>query len=69
MDEWLSVGDAAFSEKASKRLDQLINQSAILVIASHAPELVGRVCNRAIRLDHGRVAEEFVPQPPETIPA
>jgi lipopolysaccharide transport system ATP-binding protein len=58
MDEWLSVGDAAFNEKASQRLSRLVEQSAILVLASHSPELINRVCNRVIRLEHGRIAED-----------
>jgi lipopolysaccharide transport system ATP-binding protein len=61
MDEWLSVGDAAFNEKASRRLESLVAQSAILVVASHSAELVARVCNRGFRLDKGRISEEFRP--------
>lgn len=64
MDEWLSVGDAEFQEKASARLEELLKRAAILVIASHSPELVARVCNRALRLEHGRIVEEFVPVAP-----
>ena len=61
MDEWLAVGDAAFSEKASKRLEQLVERSAILVIATHSMDLVSRVCNRGLRLSQGKIVEEFVP--------
>jgi lipopolysaccharide transport system ATP-binding protein len=59
MDEWLSVGDAAFNEKASKRLEHLVEQSAILVIASHSEDLIRRMCNRVIRLEHGRVTADY----------
>ncbi|MBE0590422.1 MAG: ABC transporter ATP-binding protein, partial [Hydrogenophaga sp.] len=38
MDEWLSVGDADFREKAAKRLKSLVDNASILVIASHNPE-------------------------------
>jgi lipopolysaccharide transport system ATP-binding protein len=64
MDEWLSVGDAEFSEKAATRLDQLVNSAAILVIASHNPELVAKICNRKIHLDHGSIVsdEKIVPE-------
>jgi lipopolysaccharide transport system ATP-binding protein len=61
MDEWLSVGDAQFNEKASRRLEAIIAQSQILVIASHSPGLIAKLCNRGVRLHHGRLAEEFVP--------
>ena len=61
MDEWLSVGDAGFNEKASKRLESLVEKSSALVIASHSPQLIARLCNRGIRLHRGKLQEEFVP--------
>lgn len=61
MDEWLSVGDAEFSVKAASRLDNLVNKASILVIASHDPNLIARVCNRKIHLEHGRIiADELI---------
>jgi len=53
MDEWLTVGDADFQEKAQQRLDEIVKKTSILVIATHSPELVERVCNRMIRLERG----------------
>lgn len=58
MDEWLSVGDASFSAKATTRLDSLISNAAILVIASHSPDLIRRICTRRIHLEHGRVVSD-----------
>jgi len=58
MDEWLSVGDADFQEKAAQRLKQLVDNASILVIASHSPDLIQRVCNRRIQLEHGRVVAD-----------
>lgn len=55
MDEWLSVGDANFSEKSEKRLNQLLSNSKILVIATHNSALVTSICNQAIHLDQGRI--------------
>ena len=55
MDEWLSVGDAAFNEKAEQRLNNLVKSSRILVIASHSRELIERTCNRAMWFEHGRL--------------
>ncbi len=64
MDEWLSVGDQSFSAKAAKRLDELIGKSSILVVASHDPVLIDRICNRKIGLEHGRViSDEAIPSP------
>ena len=55
MDEWLSVGDQGFQNKAEKKLSELVNRSNILVIATHSRELVERCCDRAIWLEHGKI--------------
>lgn len=59
MDEWLSVGDAEFSAKAAARLDSLVSKASILVVASHDPALVNKICNRRIHLEHGRIIEDI----------
>jgi ABC-type polysaccharide/polyol phosphate transport system ATPase subunit len=56
MDEWLSAGDARFLDKAQRRMEQFVGGSAILVLASHSPELLRKWCNRGILLQHGRIA-------------
>ena len=55
MDEWLSVGDPAFREKAQLRLRRLVDQARILVIASNDERLVRDNCNRIMRLSHGKM--------------
>jgi len=63
MDEWLSVGDQSFSIKASKRLEELIGKTSILVVASHDHSLINQVCNRKIQLERGRIlSDELLPQ-------
>lgn len=57
MDEWLSVGDAEFAEKSTKKLNALLDQAKILVLASHSPEVIRANCTKVVRLDHGRVTE------------
>lgn len=54
MDEWISVGDERFKQKAEKRLQQYIQQAAILVIATHDADLAQRITNRQLRLVQGR---------------
>jgi lipopolysaccharide transport system ATP-binding protein len=56
MDEWLSVGDASFFEKAQQRLRRLVDEAKILVITSHNEQLIRKNCNRIMRLDHGELA-------------
>lgn len=53
MDEWLTVGDADFQEKAQQQLKEIVQKSSILVIATHSPQLVQQVCNRMIKLERG----------------
>lgn len=66
MDEWLSVGDENFKQKAETRLLSMVDATRILVIASHSQKLLQKVCNRVIWLEHGQVkmdgpAEEVLP--------
>lgn len=62
MDEWLSVGDASFNEKAERRLNDLVKSSRILVIASHSRELIEKTCNRAMWFEHGRLKMDSDPK-------
>jgi lipopolysaccharide transport system ATP-binding protein len=55
MDEWLSVGDAEFTEKAEQRMKDVVSGAGILVLASHSSELIAKECNRVIHLEHGRI--------------
>lgn len=58
MDEWLSVGDAHFQEKAAERLNHLLGSAPVLVVATHSPDLVKKVCTRVIELNHGHVVAD-----------
>lgn len=69
MDEWLSVGDADFQEKAAKRLKALVDNASILVLASHSPDLIANVCNRKIQLEHGKIVADEPIAPPAPAPA
>jgi ABC-type polysaccharide/polyol phosphate transport system ATPase subunit len=55
LDEFFGVGDAAFLEKAERRLNELVSSAGILVFASHSRELIRRLCNKALWLDKGEV--------------
>lgn len=54
MDEWLGAGDADFQAKAANRIDALVSNARILVLATHDPKLVHRVCNKVLVMDAGR---------------
>jgi ABC-type polysaccharide/polyol phosphate transport system ATPase subunit len=57
LDETVGVGDAAFFEKAFNRLQNIIHRSQILFLASHADDILRKVCNKAIWLDHGNLVQ------------
>lgn len=55
MDEWLSVGDSNFSEKASQKLNAIIDKSKILIMATHSRAIAEANCNLAVWLEKGCV--------------
>lgn len=58
MDEWFSAGDAEFKDKVRVRLERLVTDAEILVIATHDLETARKWCDRAIRLDAGRIVAD-----------
>jgi lipopolysaccharide transport system ATP-binding protein len=56
MDEWISTGDQDFMKKAEARLFELLEQSRVMVFASHSAELIERTCTRFMILSHGQIA-------------
>jgi len=66
MDEWLSVGDDSFSERASERMTGLVDKAEILIIASHKRELIQETCNKVVWLKHGRV--RAIGSPEDVVP-
>ena len=62
MDEWLSVGDGGFRQKAERRMAELLHSTHILVIASHSRQLVEDTCNRVIWLEHGGIRKIGAPE-------
>ena len=57
LDEVVGVGDLAFFEKAFRRLQGIIRRSQILFLASHIDDILRKVCNKAIWLDHGKLVQ------------
>jgi ABC-2 type transport system ATP-binding protein len=54
MDEWIAVGDAQFRKKTHDRLQNITDQSGIVVIASHDHALLRDTCNLGLYLEGGR---------------
>jgi lipopolysaccharide transport system ATP-binding protein len=61
MDEWLSVGDEGFKEKAEARLSSIISSTKILILASHSYELLRTNCSRILWLEHGNIKMDGKP--------
>lgn len=58
LDEVMAAGDAAFIERARKRMDNLMKRASIVVFASHNLNMLPGFCERTIWLDHGRVVHD-----------
>jgi homopolymeric O-antigen transport system ATP-binding protein len=55
LDEWIGAGDAQFQKKAAKKMNSLVDKAGIVVMASHNPGLIRKVCTKAIWLDGGHI--------------
>lgn len=55
-DEVVKVGDAAFREKCDEYFERLKEEGRTILLVSHGMEDIHRHCDRAMLLDHGRVA-------------
>ncbi|MEX2253644.1 MAG: ATP-binding cassette domain-containing protein, partial [Thermoleophilaceae bacterium] len=58
IDEILAVGDESFQRKCLKRISERMDAGATLVLVSHDPTAVERVCERVVVLDGGRIAHD-----------
>jgi ABC-2 type transport system ATP-binding protein len=54
VDEVLSVGDEAFQQKCLERVRGFQRDGRTIIFVSHAADLVRRICDRVMVLDHGR---------------
>jgi len=55
MDEMIGVGDAQFLEKARQRLERMMQQVKVLVLASHNDQILLEFCNKGVLLTEGRI--------------
>lgn len=67
IDEIIGVGDALFAEKARKRIERMVSDAKVLVIASHDEGIIKEFCSHAVFLENGRV--EFFGEVEEGIQA
>lgn len=55
MDEGIGAGDARFAEQATKRMQEFIGRSRIMVLASHSNQLIKSMCNKAALMEAGQI--------------
>lgn len=55
IDEGIGAGDAAFLESAQRRINSLFERTSIVIIASHSEDIIKRLCNRRIQMEHGKI--------------
>jgi ABC-type polysaccharide/polyol phosphate transport system ATPase subunit len=55
IDEIFGAGDANFMDKARQKMIDLLNQSSIVVMATHSDILIREFCNKALLLQGGRI--------------
>lgn len=61
MDEWIMAGDATFMAKAKVRVESMVQNADILVLASHSPAILAQWTNRLIWLDNGEIKADGPP--------
>ena len=55
LDEVLSVGDAKFRKKSTKKIKSMIESNVTVLFVSHSIDLVLDLCNKAILLEKGHL--------------
>jgi len=53
LDEIINVGDKDFSIKSKKRIENLIDNSKLLVLSSHDESIIKNYCSKIYRFDNG----------------
>jgi ABC-2 type transport system ATP-binding protein len=61
VDEVLSVGDEAFQRKCIERVKKFQQEGRTILFVTHAADLVRRICDRAIVIDHGKLVIDAAP--------
>lgn len=62
IDEALSVGDASFAAKATKRILKICAEGKIVILVSHSMQSIRDICNRCIYLKDGKIVMDDTPE-------
>jgi ABC-type polysaccharide/polyol phosphate transport system ATPase subunit len=58
LDEVMAAGDAAFIEKARRRMNELMERASIVVFATHSLNVLPSFCSRTVLLREGRITAD-----------
>lgn len=58
IDEVLAVGDASFKKKSMTVIEEKIRSDRTVVLVSHQAEIIKKLCNRAVWIEHGMTRME-----------
>ena len=61
IDEVFATGDGHFVEKSTRRIQEMVEKSSILIVVSHDTNQIQRLCNRVVLLDHGNIINDGDP--------
>lgn len=61
MDEWIMAGDASFMVKAKLRIETMVKNADILILASHSPAILVQWTDRLIWLENGQIKADDAP--------
>lgn len=55
IDEFFSTGDIEFSKKSKEKVLEMMDNSSILIFASHDLEILSNICDKAIYMENGEI--------------
>jgi ABC-2 type transport system ATP-binding protein/lipopolysaccharide transport system ATP-binding protein len=58
VDEIIGVGDLGFFDKAVGKMQDIVRKAGVVVISSHAVDLMRIMCNRAVHLEAGQIVAD-----------
>lgn len=56
IDEFFSTGDIEFSKKSKNKILQMMDNSSILIFASHDLDLIEKICNKGIYMQDSEIS-------------
>lgn len=62
LDEVIAAGDAAFLDKANRRLQEMVNTSKIMVLVTHSMQSAIAMCNKCIWMERGEIIKVGEPE-------